>query len=291
MLEPRVVIPAKDRLGECPRWHCSSQSLYWLDIPSQVLHRYFPATGQHIDIVLSERVSAFAFYRGGGFLFAAGNRLVRANESGRIHDICASADLPADSRFNDGAADATGRFWTGALNTARRQDNNLYCFEADTLRTADTMIGASNGIGWSPDNRTMYLADSPRKTIWAYDFDPDAGSAENRRIFVLTSNEPGVPDGITVDQEGGVWCAYWDGWRVVRYDTSGKEILRISLPTPRPTACAFGGEQMTTLYVTSASDDVSPVDAAMAGHLFAVKTYVRGIVPFNVIDQTSLRRE
>jgi sugar lactone lactonase YvrE len=282
MSDLRIAVASRNQLGECPRWHAPSQSLYWLDISAQILHRYFPATGQREETTLTERISAFAFYFTGGFLFAAGHKLVRADDNGRIYKILASADLPSDARFNDSVADAAGRFWVGALNTARRRDNHLYCFDSRDLRPVDSMIGASNGIAWSPDGLTMYLADSPRKTIWAYDFDIDAGTAQNRRIFVATTDEPGVPDGIATDKEGGVWSAYWDGWRVVRYDAAGHETTRIPMPTPRPTACAFGGERLDVLYITSASDGVPPMDAAMAGHLFTIEPGVQGTVAFNV---------
>ena len=248
MPDLRVVVASGNQLGECPRWHAPSRSIYWLDINAQMLHRYFPATNRREEITLTERISAFAFHQSGGYLFAAGHKLARADDEGHIYEILASADLPPDSRFNDGVADAAGRFWVGTLNTARRQDNYLYCLDSEGLRPVDGMIGASNGIAWSPDGLTMYLADSPRKTIWAYDFDIDAGTAQNRRIFVVTADEPGVPDGIATDNEGGVWCAYWDGWRVVRYDSAGSKTERISVPTPRPTACAFGGERLDIIY-------------------------------------------
>lgn len=284
MPDLRVAVAARNQLGECPRWHAPSQSLYWLDIAGQVLHRYFPATDQREETPLTERISAFAFCRGGGFLFAAGHQLLRADDDGRIYRTLAAADLPSDGRFNDGAADAAGRFWVGALNTARRQDNHLYCFDSGRLRTADSMIGASNGVAWSLDGHTMYLADSPRKTIWAYDFDISAGTAQNRRIFVATPDEPGVPDGIATDREGGVWCAYWDGWRVVRFDEAGRETARISVPTPRPTACAFGGEKLGTLYVTSARHGVDDVTYLSAGNLFEIHSGTQGLPLFDVAD-------
>jgi sugar lactone lactonase YvrE len=284
MPDLRVAIAAGNLLGECPRWHAPSQSLYWLDITAQVLHRYLPAAGRREETTLAERISAFAFCRGGGFLFAAGHQLLRADDDGRIYRTLASADLPSDGRFNDGAADAAGRFWVGALNTARRQDNHLYCFDDRGLRIIDNMIGASNGIAWSPDGHTMYLADSPRKTIWAYDFDIDAGTAQNRRILASTPDEPGVPDGIATDREGGVWCAYWDGSRVARYDEAGSETSRIAVPTSRPTACAFGGEKLDTLYVTSARYGTDNAADHLAGDLFEIESGAQGLPPFYVSD-------
>jgi sugar lactone lactonase YvrE len=280
MTDPRVAVAAKDRLGECPRWHAPSQSLVWLDIPAQALHRFDPATGAHAQTALTVRVSAFGFRSGGGLVLAAGSQLLQADDTGQIQSVLAAAELASDARFNDGAADAAGRFWVGALNAEKRPDNSLYCFAAGALRAVDGGIGASNGIAWSPDGRTMYFADSPRKTIYAYAFDAAAGTARNRRVFVHTPDEPGVPDGIAVDRDGGVWCAYWDGWRVVRYDSVGQETARIDVPTPRPTACAFGGKGLDVLYVTSASHGATPGDAAFAGDVFAIRTGAQGILPF-----------
>lgn len=283
MRELSIILDSRDKLGECPRWHAASESLYWLDITARQLHRLMPATGEHTSIALDRFVSAFAFVRGGGFLFAATHDIVRADETGRVLDVLATADMPADGIYNDGAVDAAGRFWVGALNAERRHDNDFYCFADGQLRVADSAIGAGNGIAWDADGRTMYFVDSPRKTIYAYDFDAATGAATNRRAFVTTPKAPGVPDGIATDRDGGVWCAYWDGFRVVRYDAEGRETARVVIPTPRPTACAFGGPDMQTLYITSAADGIAPDQAEFAGHVFAIHTTHVGLVP-NEVD-------
>lgn len=244
------------------------------------MHRLTLDSGQRMETILPERVSAFAFRRGGGFIFAAGRSIYRASVTGKVSELFVEAQLAEDERFNDGVADPEGRFWVGTLNAARRHDNTLFRISAGGLRVMDTGIGASNGMTWCPKGQRMYFADSPRKMIYVYHFDSATGAIGGRSVFVDTSHEAGVPDGLAMDEEGGVWCAYWDGWRVVRYDPSGRETHRIAIPTPRPTACTFGGSDLQTLYITSASENVTAPDGlATAGNLFRIETDFRGTLP------------
>lgn len=132
-----------------------------------------------------------------------------------------------------------------------------------------------NGIGWSPDNRIMYFTDTMVRTIWAYEYDVTRGDLGQRRVFAWLDAHDGLPDGLTVDAEGFVWSAVWDGWRVIRYAPDGGIDREIRLPVQRPTSCMFGGPALDTLYVTSAS--VGLQGAPLAGGLFAVRPGVAGI--------------
>ncbi len=118
----------------------------------------------------------------------------------------------------------------------------------------------SNGLGWSPDQQTFYLTDSPLKTIYAYDFDLESGKIANRRVFVDLTAEPFYPDGLTVDRSGCIWSAMWDGWCVIRFDPSGREMMRVQMPVQRPTSCTFGNSDLTTLYITTASVGLSEAE-------------------------------
>jgi sugar lactone lactonase YvrE len=139
-------------------------------------------------------------------------------------------------------------------------------------------IGISNGIGWSPDDRVMYYSDSGGAgVVWAYDFDAATGAISNRRVFLPPTEGKGVADGLTVDSEGGVWCAFWDGWRVERFAPDGRSLLTIPMPVQRPTSCMFGGADLTTLYVTSAGDGFDPAQQPLAGDVFRIETGVRGL--------------
>jgi sugar lactone lactonase YvrE len=143
----------------------------------------------------------------------------------------------------------------------------------------DSGFHVSNGIGWSPDDRVMYFADSAHGKIYAYDFDLDSGEVANRRAFVSMPEGNGLPDGLSVDSEGGVWVACWDGWSVTRYGPDGVVDRIVPLPVPRPTSCTFGGPDLTTLFVTTARIRLSSqvlADAPLSGSVLAVDAGVRG---------------
>lgn len=188
------------------------------------------------------------------------------------------ADKP-EARFNDGAVDRQGRFWAGTISEGFA--NSLYRLDPDgTVQKMETGIGISNGIGWSPDNKTMYFTDTPARVIYAYDFDLATGAIENRRTFVQVPEEEGFPDGLTVDSEGFIWSAHWDGWKITRYDPTGKVEREIQVLVQRPTSCTFGGAELNELYLTSASVGLSQAalkDQPLAGDLFRLKVEVKGL--------------
>ena len=141
-------------------------------------------------------------------------------------------------------------------------------------------IVISNSLCWSPDGRTMYHADTMRRTVWAWDSDPERGEIANRRVFVTLSGDEGHPDGATVDSEGFVWLAHWDGWQLTRHDPTGRTERVVRLPVQRPTCPAFGGPDLAVLYVTSATIGLSPDALATqpwAGGILALDPGVRGL--------------
>jgi sugar lactone lactonase YvrE len=146
----------------------------------------------------------------------------------------------------------------------------------------ETDIGISNGMGWSPDQSTMYFTDSTRKIIYAYDYVVETGEIENRRVWVDSQAESGEPDGLCVDSEGCVWSARWDGWRISRYDPQGKLMFELRTPVQRPTSCTFGGSDLQTLFITSAWSGLTKSERRtqpLAGDLFIVETDVLGQTP------------
>jgi sugar lactone lactonase YvrE len=192
------------------------------------------------------------------------------------------ADKP-DNRFNDGAVDSAGRFWAGTMDTSAdgRPVGALYRLDPDgSVHTMETGIGTSNGIGWSPDNTIMYFVDSPLRTIFAYDFDAATGNIANRRTFVSTAGEVSEPDGLTVDSEGCIWCAYWNGAKIVRYTPHGKVERVLAVPALRVTSCVFGGPHLDELYITSSGADLTDGQRKqypLSGDLFRLKTDIRGL--------------
>jgi len=202
--------------------------------------------------------------------------------SGEITQISdPEPDLPLN-RFNDGKVDRAGRLWAGSMdNKCSGPVGSLYRLDpsGQVLRMASDFI-CSNGLGWSPDNRTMYFTDSMVRTIWAYEFDLDSGELGERRVFARLSDTDGVPDGLTVDSEGFVWSAIWDGWRVVRYCPEGAIDKEIPMPVQRPSSCMFGGRDLKTLFITSACVELgwnSLKGGPLAGALFAMDCEVGGL--------------
>ena len=175
-------------------------------------------------------------------------------------------------------------------HTRDRDGSLLHCshglravFHTDpdgSAQRMDTGFTVANGLAFAPDDRRLYFADSGRRTVYVYDFDLASGTLAHRRPFVELAEHEGIPDGLTVDAEGFVWIALFDGWSLVRYDPEGRVALRVPLPVPRPTSCCFGGPGLRTLYVTSASVRLpEPVlaEAPLSGALFACEPGVTGL--------------
>ena len=275
-----LVLAANDELGEGPVWHVDEQALYWVDIDGLRYHRLEPISSRHDVIVVGEKVGSLALCqnecvvlatdRGFSFFDPAENTLTPIGDP--------DAHKP-ETRFNDGAVDRAGRFWAGTLGDGK--NNNLYRLDPDgTIHRVETGIDISNGIGWSPDNRTMYYVDSMPGLIYAYDFDLASGDITHRRNWVDRSGQRGLPDGLTVDAEGFIWVAIWDGYCLERYDPAGKLERRLTMPVQYPTSMAFGGAALDELYVTSALCEI-PVEerrpGAPDGGLFRIRGAGRGL--------------
>lgn len=276
-----VAARGADRLGECPLWDERESMLWWVDSRWPALKRFDPATGAVMMQVLPEVVGSIAFRDRGGLLAATKSGLHVLDGSGGALEPMANpeAHLP-ENRFNDGRCDRAGRFWAGTMCDARRDPTgSLYRFDADfacaKLRNA---IIIPNGLAFSPDNRTMYFADTNRHTIWAWDYDLASGAATHERVFADTGE--GRPDGSCVDADGGLWNAQYGGGRLVRYAPTGKVDRVVDVPVANPTCCAFGGDDLGTLYVTTATQRLSPEDLAqqpLAGSLLALRPGVKGL--------------
>jgi L-arabinonolactonase len=215
------------------------------------------------------------------FADADGFGLLNLN-SGAIRRICdPESHLPLN-RFNDGKVDRAGRLWAGTMDDGCSGPvGSLYRLDT-TGQVAQMATGfiCSNGLGWSPDNRILYFTDSMIRTIWAYEFDLTTGSLGGRSVFAQLEASDGVPDGLTVDSEGFVWSAIWDGWRVIRYAPNGRVDREIRMPVQRPSSCMFGGADMKTLFITSACVELgwnALSRGPLAGALFALECEIPGL--------------
>ena len=283
MSEPYVAARDTSLLGESPIWSVSEKALYWVDIRNPLIHRLDPATGERKKWRVQTEVGSIGFATEGRLI--AGTRMGFAYIGIQDGSFRQLADPEGDGRLNrirlnDGKVDRKGRFWCGSMeDPGMGEVSFLYRFDSQyNVTRMEGPVCISNAICWSPDDTTMYFADSLKKTVWAYDFDAVSGEMANRRTLVEI--DTGIPDGATVDSEGFVWIAIMRGGAVRRYDPAGKLEREIRFPVSQTTCPAFGGPDMSTLYVTTASVRFGPSDfdrEPQAGSLFAVDTDVTGI--------------
>lgn len=280
-----VVLRASAQIGEGPVWDARTQRLYWVDIVGRELHVFNPAEGTDTTHACPEIVTSVSPRAAGGLLLTLRRSFALFDETtGRFDPIGeVEPDLPGN-RFNDGKTDRRGRHWAGTMGDVdwNHPIGHLYRFGADRrpVRVAG-QICCSNGIAWSPDDRTMYFCESFAHVIHAYDFDAVGGEIENRRTFATVDAATGsFPDGITVDAEGFVWCAQPVFGRLVRYDPSGRIERIIELPVSRGTSVMFGGPDLSTLYITTMRttlDEQQLAEEPLAGSLLAITPGVTGL--------------
>ena len=279
MLEVRQVAACQNRLGEGPLWHTQEKALYWVDIEGKKIQRYFPADDGFEVFDAPLRVTLLAFRENGGVICGTEDGFHFWDRESNTFTFITDPEAGKEgARFNDGKVDRAGRLWAGTMRPSDAT-SALYLMEKDlSVRKILDKITISNGIGWSPDNETMYYVDSLRYVIFAFDYDLTSGKISRQRPFLQLNADYGTPDGLTVDSEGYVWCAIYGGWKVIRIDPSGKISLEIPMPVSQPSSCMFGGENLDTLFITSISDDIpDPAREPMAGDLFAVKPGATGL--------------
>ncbi len=280
------ILEARARLGEGPIWDSTKKLLYWIDIFNHRMHQFDPTTGENRFFDVGDVVGAIATTGTNRLIIALRHHLAFFNtHTGEVTPLLEIEKNLPTNRLNDGKCDAQGRFWFGSMSTIEKPEASLYRYDADgSLHVMETGLTISNGLGWSPDRKTFYLTDSPQQKIYAYDFNSVTGNITNRRIFVDLTHESFYPDGLTIDSQGNLWSAMWNGWCVIRFNPMGEEILRIKLPVPLVTSCTFGGEDLQTLYITTASVGLSQAEidkSFYSGDLFALQTDVTGLSSYD----------
>lgn len=275
---------SRSLLGEGPTWSPRDSALYWVDILTPSVHRYDTQKGVDTEVKVGSMVSVAIPKSTGGLLVATPGGLMTLDmDSKSLSFFCHPESDRPSNRYNDGKCDRMGRLWIGTLDMGTAANRgNLFRVDSDgSWKKMDSGFTVANGLGWSPDNKVMYFADTPRRTIYAYDFDLLSGNISNRRPFITLDANDGTPDGLTIDEDGCLWVAIWDAWRVTRYSPQGQEMTSIKMPVPRPTSCCFGGTNLDTLYVTSASvrlNEEALASAPLSGSLFSIRIPgVRGL--------------
>ncbi len=279
------LLPDRFLLGECPRWDEQQQCLWWVDISRQQIHRLDLASGEHRGYPLHEEIGCLALRHQGGLVVGlrSGLALLPDPASGVLIPLAApEADRPWQ-RFNDGRCDARGRFIAGTMNPRKDAHYGTF-YRLDADGSVRPLVGRSwtcNGLAFSPDGRILYWADTPTRTIHRCDYDLASGEVSNPRVFYVVPEGWGRPDGACVDSEGCYWSAQYAGGRLLRLSPEGELLQTVMLPVSHPTMPAFGGPDLKTLFVTSASQGMSAEQLASnpwEGALLALNMAVSGLV-------------
>ncbi|HEX3754070.1 MAG TPA: SMP-30/gluconolactonase/LRE family protein [Rhizomicrobium sp.] len=288
-MEIEVVLKAGATIGESPTWSAAEKALYWIDVKKPALYRYDPNTGNCRSWLMTSDIGGFGLVANpAGAVVALRLGIFRLDfASGSLTQLAPPPFDPNLFRFNEGACDGVGRFWVGVMfdpltDGASPQEAALHSFTlAEGLRAEPDHAQLHNGMAWSPDAKKFYLSHSYSQNVYAYVYDQATGRLGRRDRFAVVPKNLGIPDGAAVDTEGSYWCALHGGGRLRRYSAAGAADRDIELPVSQPTMCAFAGEELDMLYVTSATDKLRPEQRRkepLAGALLRLRPGEKGIV-------------
>jgi sugar lactone lactonase YvrE len=278
--------PVGAELGEGPVWMAAEKAVWFVDIKGRHVHRYEPASGARRSWQAPEPVSFLAPVEGGGFIVGLKSGLHRFNPPTGVFTLMTVVEPPElDNRTNDGFVDQMGRLWFGTMHDQETlRQGSLYRLSPDGKPVQmDAGYAITNGPATSPDGRTLYHIETRDRIVYAFDLAGDGSLTNKRELFRTTR---GTPDGPCVDVEGCIWISLFRGWGVERYSPAGELIGRIELPVPNVTKAAFGGDDLKTLYLTTAWLSLTPEERAktpLAGGLFAVRVDTPGL-PQNFVS-------
>ena len=279
-----LVCDAKASLGEGPVWNEVTNQLYWLDILGHRLHIHLPEQPQDDEMITIEPyISSLAPRQSGGIVLTLQDGFYSYNLVNKELTLLAEVEASlTDNRFNDGKCDPRGRYLAGSMSLSNQQaKGSLYSMNsAHHTETLLTDVSISNGLAWSAEGNTMYFIDTPTRKVVAFDYNLDTGHISSRRVVVEIGDQPGSPDGMTIDAEGMLWVAHWGGWCVTRWNPHNGQLLQsIAVPASQVTSCAFGGTELDTLYITTARVGLSEeelIKQPNAGGLFSIKLGIKG---------------
>lgn len=290
--QAELVLDARAQLGECPLWSVAEQCLYWIDIAGRRVHRYDPATNLDRVWWVPCEPGCIALAEKGGLVAALRDGFYRFYPQEGLLDKLADAPYDSrDMRFNDGRCDSAGRFWAGAMYEPRTAElAAMFCLERGATRLGwgpqqDLGVKVSNGLAFAEDGASLFQSDTPNHVIYRFQFDAASGQVGERHVFArlpVKGEEAvygGRPDGAALDAEGCYWSAQYEGGRVLRFSPQGEIIGIVRVPVTRPTMIAFGGADLRTLYITSASHNRSAAEIAdypLTGHVLSVRVDVAG---------------
>ena len=280
MKKPNIIVDRQCDNAEVPLWHSQQQCLYWTDIPRGMVFRYYPQTDTHEQIYQGEPVGGMTIQADGSLLLFKTKGTIERWQAGKITTVVAEIPEERKTRFNDAIADPQGRVFSGTMITPERP-GHLYRLDPDgSLHQILDGLTVPNGMGFSPDHRYFYFTDSDRRAIYRFSYDVETGNLSDRQIFAVTPTGEGVPDGLTVDAEGYIWSARWNGSHLFRYTPEGEEVLRIPFPALKVSSVTFGGSDYSTIYITTAGGYDREREGEGAGAVFSLQLGIKGVPEF-----------
>lgn len=275
-------------LGEGPLWDTINKILLWVDIEAGDIHQYSPVRNEHKITKVGHLISAVALKSSGAIIATLQNGFANVNIKNNTIEYISQPELHLNNnRFNDGKCDPAGRFWAGSMDyiSGKEKAGSLYVLDTDlSVSCKISDVTCSNGLAWSSDHTMFYYIDTPTQQVVAYNYNIITGEISNKRVIITIPKENGYPDGMTIDQEGMLWIALWEGWKVLRYNPhTGEKLFELHLPVARVTSCTFGGDTLEDLYVTTAKTGLNERELQqqpLAGFLFVYQnTGFRGSKP------------
>ncbi|MDN3547658.1 SMP-30/gluconolactonase/LRE family protein [Mucilaginibacter aquaedulcis] len=265
-------------LGEGPVWDAERHAICWIDILKGEIHEFNVNNASLKTISSNQLIGSIAICEDGHFLAALKNGLgTIKRDTGEINIFSSPEAHLTENRFNDGKCDPAGRFWVGTMSHLEKPDaGSVYVLDIDgSVDKKITNTTISNGMAWSPDEQTFYFIDTPTSQVMAYQYDKESGEINSPEPVITILQEDGYPDGMTIDEDGMLWIAHWNGWQISRWNPkTGEKLLKLPLPVANVTSCTFGGDDLNDLYITTARKDIPEAELLnqpLAGALFVWK--------------------
>ncbi len=292
-LEAEIEYKIASDLGEGALWNYKTQELYWIDIEKKLLNIYNPETKENKTINMPSRIGTVVPVNSEEVLSALEDGVYKTNLKTGVSELFVDMSEPLkECRLNDGKVDPNGRFWVGSMHWDQKKGHaKLFSInEKGAFSTKIDSVTISNGIVWTSDKSTMYYIDTPTSQIKAFDYNDETGEISNGRVAVEIEKSLGHPDGMAIDEEDMLWVGMWNGNAVIRFNPkTGKIIQKIPVPAHNVTSCAFGGEDLGVLYITSARIDMTEDELKKypnSGSIFKVVPGVKGVKSAFYKDQS-----
>jgi sugar lactone lactonase YvrE len=264
-------------LGEGPVWDAARNAIIWVDIIEGAIHQYSFANENLKTFSIGELIGCVALCKNDDLIFASRSGFGLLDRNNESKKLLHHPELHlSTNRFNDGKCDAAGRLWAGTMAIDELEGaGSVYSFDGKNAEKKIENTTISNGIVWNADNNILYFIDTPSYEVVSYQFDLITGSISNKKVSIQIPKEDGHPDGMTIDTEGMLWIAHWDGWQITRWNpNNGEKLSHIKLPVSRVTSLTFGGPELTDLFITSARKgltDEALKEQPLAGALFVIR--------------------